>query len=81
MDGHNIYRVTWSAPGTMSLVRGRNYGGLWWCSAVSTLVPERGVGFDTFELRILRYGNYRCLFTKRRLRLPVCLIKNALQPR
>jgi len=31
---------------TMSLVRGRNYGGVCLCSAVPTLVREGGVGFS-----------------------------------
>jgi len=30
---------------SMSLVRGRNYGGVFRCSAVPTLVREGGVGF------------------------------------
>jgi len=40
-DGRNVYGVTRRASMTMSLVRGRNYGGVCRCSAVPTLVRER----------------------------------------
>jgi len=53
-DGRDVYGVTRRAPMTMSLVRGRNYGGVCRCSAVPTLVQEGGVGLTFFELRVLR---------------------------
>ena len=45
-DGHDVYGVTRRVPMTMSLVRGRNYGGVYRCSAVPTLVLEGGVGLS-----------------------------------
>ena len=45
-DGRDVYGVTRRAPMTMSLVRGRNYGGVCRCSAVPTLVREGGVGLS-----------------------------------
>ena len=38
----------------ISLVRGRNYGGVFRCSAVPTMVRGIGVLAWLFELRILR---------------------------
>jgi len=45
-DGRDVYGVTRRAPMTLSLVRGRNYGGVCRCSAVPTLVREGGVGLS-----------------------------------
>jgi len=45
-DGCDVYGVTRRAPMTMSLVRGRNYGGVCRCSAVPMLVREGGVGLS-----------------------------------
>jgi len=45
-DGRDVYRVTRRALMTMSLVRGRNYGGVCRCSAVPTLVRKGGVGLS-----------------------------------
>jgi len=45
-DGRDVYGVTKRAPMTMSLLRGRNYGGVCRCSAVPTLVREGGVGLS-----------------------------------
>ena len=45
-DGRDVYGVTRRAPMTMSLVRGRNYGGVCRCSAVPTLVGEGGFGLS-----------------------------------
>jgi len=44
--GREVYGVMRRAPITMSLVRGRNYGGICRCSAVPTLVREGGVGLS-----------------------------------
>jgi len=52
-DGRDVYGVTRWAPMPMSLVRGRNYSGVCWCSAIPMLVLE-GVLACPFELRILR---------------------------
>ena len=51
-DSRDIYGVTRRAPMSMSLVRGRNYGGVCRCSAVPTLVLE-GVLACPLELRTL----------------------------
>ena len=45
-DGRDVHGVTRRAPMTMSLVRGRNYGGVCRCSVVPTLVREGGVGLS-----------------------------------
>jgi len=45
-DGRDVYRVTRKVPMAMSLVMGRNYGGVCRCSAVLTLVREGGVGLS-----------------------------------
>jgi len=45
MDVRDVYGVMRRAAMTMSLVRGRNYGGVCRWSAVPTLVREGGVGF------------------------------------
>jgi len=45
-DGREVYGVTRRAPMIMSLVRGRNYGGVCRCSAVPTLVREGGVALS-----------------------------------
>jgi len=45
-DGRDVYGVTRRAPMTMSLVRGRNYGGVCRCSAVPTMVREGGVALS-----------------------------------
>ena len=45
-DGRDVYGVMRRAPMTMSLVRGRNYGGICRYSAVPTLVREGGVGLS-----------------------------------
>ena len=44
MDGCDVYGVMRRVPLTMSLVRGRNYGGVCCCSTVPMLVWEGGVG-------------------------------------
>ena len=45
-DGRDVYGVMRRAPMTMSLVMGRNYGGVRRCSVVPTLVWEGGVGLS-----------------------------------
>jgi len=45
-DGRDVYGVTKRVLMTMSLVRGRNYSGVCWCSAVPTLMREGGVGLS-----------------------------------
>ena len=50
MDGRDVYRVTRRAPMTMSLVRGRHYGGVCRCSTVPPLVREGGIDLSFLEL-------------------------------
>jgi len=45
-DGRDVYGVARRSPKTMSLVRGCNYSGVCWCSAVPKLVREGGVGLS-----------------------------------